>query len=155
VPVQVASAVLLLAIVAALVLWSCSSGGAATVSRGTPGLQFDGSYNATYPVSTSVSSCTILNGSLRYSVHPPGETLPRFWVDIPYAGPWQSSYSGRFNNARMDWGDYAGLVDTKGTVTITSETAQKAAGTLDVQGYLYYAHPGPVRVTGSWACDID
>jgi len=154
VPVQVASAALLLAFVAAPVLWSCSGSSGATVSRGTRGLQFEGSYNATYPVSSAVSSCTIINGSLRYSVHPPGETLPRFWVDIPYAGPWQSSYFGRFNNARMDWGDYAGLVDPTGTVTITSETAQKATGTLDIQGYLEDGNPGPVRINGAWACDI-
>jgi hypothetical protein len=141
--------------VAVLVLCSCSSGAAPAVSRGMPGLQFEGSYNATYAIGSALSSCKIINGSMRYSVHRPGESLPLFWVDIPYAGPWQSSYTGRFNNARMDWGDYAGLVNTTGTVTVTSETAHKATGTLFIQGYLYYEHPGPVTITGVWKCDIN
>ena len=78
-----------------------------------------------------------------------------FWVDIPYVGPGQTSYSGRFNNVGMKVGDYAGLVDAVGTVTVAFETTQRAAGTLAIEGYLYYGHPGPLRVTGEWACDIN
>ena len=40
------------------------------------------------------------------------------------------TYSGKISDARMVWGDYAGLVSATGTVTVSSESADKASGTL-------------------------
>ena len=142
----------LVAIVVAQLLLAC---GSLATPHERPGLHFTGSYNSDYPLDSSESRCTVVNGNLRYEVHPKGQALPRFWVDIPYAGPTQSTYSGKINDARMDWGDYAGLVSATGTVTVSSETADKAKGSLSVQGYLYYEKPGPLRVEGAWACDIN
>lgn len=134
-----------------LVIVSCAN---FTLLQSHQSLQFSGSYNATYANTDSVSTCTIVNGNLHYAVHQPKQALPEFWVDIPYDGPGQTSYHGPFNGVGMKWGDYAGLVGATGTVTVTSETTQRASGTLLVRGYLYYEHPGPLEVKGAWACDI-
>jgi hypothetical protein len=147
----VPSRALAIVVVIGLIVVAC---GIVLAVRGSETLRFAGSYNATYSRDSAVSSCTVHNGSLRYRVHPRGETLPEFWVDIPYAGPWQSSYSGKFNNAGMNWGDYAGLVQADGSVNVISETSSSARGTMSIRGYLYYEHPGPVTVTGAWECNI-